>query len=77
MLAWINPREQDEELPDPVSTRNRRAFSGSILSSLSGCSNTCGVANKTGSRISDMSLGPRGAMSILMETQYDRLPQRT
>ena len=46
------------------------------MSSLSGCSNTCEVAKKTGSRISDVSLGPRGAMSIRLETQYDHLPQR-
>ena len=75
-LAWINPREQDEELPAPVSTRKRNAFSGSSLSSLSGCSNTCRIANKTGLRISDVSLGPRGAMSIRLDTQYDHLPQR-
>ena len=46
-LALINLIEQDEELPASVSTRNRKSFSGSSLSSLSGCSNTCGVANKT------------------------------
>ena len=61
-LAWINPIEQDGELPTPVPTRKR--VSGSSLSSLSGCSNTCWVAKKTGSHISDVSLGPRGAMSI-------------
>ena len=76
MLAWINPREKDAELPAPVSTRNRKSFSGSILLSLSGCSNTYGVAKKTGLRISDVSLGPRGAMSIQLETQSDHLPQR-
>ena len=73
-LALINPREQDEELSAPVLTRKRKSFSGSSMSSLSGCSNTCGVAKKTGSRISDVSLGPRGAMSIQLETQYDHLP---
>ena len=67
-LAWINPSEQYEELPSPVSTRKRKSFSGSSLSSLSSCSNPCGVAKKTGSRISNVSLGTRGAMSILLET---------
>ena len=75
-LACINPGEQDEELPAPVSTIKRKSFSGSSLSSLSGCSNTCGLEKKTGLRISDVSLGPRGAMSIRLETQYDHLPQR-
>ena len=75
-LAWINPREEDEEVPAPVSMRKRKAFSGSSLSSLFGCSNTCGVAKKIGSHISDVSLGPRGAISIRLETQYDHLPQR-
>ena len=46
----------------PVSTRKRKAFSGSSLLSLSGCSNTSGVAKDTGLRISDVSLGPRGAI---------------
>ena len=59
-----------------MSTRKRKSFSGSSLSSISGCSNTCGVAKKTGSRISDVSLGPRGAMSIRLETHYDHLTQR-
>ena len=74
-LAWINPREEDEEVPAPVSMRKRKAFSGSSLSSLFGCSNTYGVAKKTVSLISDASLRPRGAMSIRLETQYDHLPQ--
>ena len=46
-LAWINPSDQYEELPAPVSTRKRKSISGSNLSSLSGCSNTCRVAEKT------------------------------
>ena len=75
-LSWINQIEQDEELPAPVSTRKRKVFSGSSLSSISGCSNTYGVAKKRVSLISDVSLGPRGTMSIRMETQYDHLPQR-
>ena len=73
-LAWINPREQYEKIPAPVSTIKSKAFSASSLSSISVCSNTCGVSNKTGLRISDVLLGTRGAMSIRLEAQYDQLP---
>ena len=59
-----------------MSTRKRKAFSGSSMSSISGCSNNCGVAKKIGLRISDVSLGSIGAMSIRLETHYDHLPQR-
>ena len=50
-------------------------FQVQVSQSLSGCSNICGVAKKTGLSISDVSLGPRGALSIRLETQYDHLPQ--
>ena len=43
--------------------------------SLFGCSNTCGIAKKIGSCISDVRLGRRGAMSIQLDTHYDHLTQ--